>query len=95
MAQIPQLAVLAIGGNSLVPDNRLAFDKPRARALDSVSTAEAKRYVAEEHFDAGSTRPRVEVIIELLEAGGREAVITDPPHLPAAVRREAGTRVVT
>jgi carbamate kinase len=38
--------------------------------------------------------PKVRAIVRYLEAGGPEAIITDPEHITAALQRRTGTRVV-
>ena len=73
----------------------LDFGRPEQRWLDRMTLAEAKAYLAEgTHFAAGSMAPKIEACIWYLERGGREAVITDPPHLREAVRGTAGTHIV-
>jgi carbamate kinase len=72
----------------------LNYRKPEEKALDRVTLAEAKRYLAEGHFAPGSMKPKIEAVIEFLEGGGREALITDPAHLVAAIQGKAGTRIV-
>ncbi len=73
----------------------LDFGKPEQRWVDTLTLAEAKRYLAEgTHFAAGSMAPKIEACIWYLERGGREAIITDPPHLREAVRGGAGTHIV-
>ena len=72
----------------------LNFKKPTQQALDRMTLEQAKKYLAEGHFAAGSMKPKVEAIIEFLQNGGKEAVITDPPSIVAAVRGEAGTRII-
>jgi len=72
----------------------LNFRQPDQRAIDEMSVSEAKRYLAEGHFAKGSMEPKVRAIVEYLEAGGKLAIITDPPHIAAALRGETGTRVV-
>ena len=69
------------------------YGKPGQKALDAMTVAEAKRYIAEGHFKPGSMLPKVQAIIEFLEAGGRQAIITDAEHLAAALEGRAGTRV--
>jgi len=59
-----------------------------------VTLAEAKQYLAEGHFAPGSMKPKIEAVIEFLENGGKEAIITDPPHLVDAVEGKTGTRIV-
>ena len=41
-----------------------------------------------------SMLPKVQAIIEYLEAGGKEAIITTPENISAALRGEAGTRII-
>jgi carbamate kinase len=72
----------------------LNYRTPSEKAIDRMTLAEARRYVAEGHFAPGSMKPKMEAVIEFLEGGGREALITDPEHLVAAIRGEAGTRIV-
>lgn len=72
----------------------LNFRQPDQRAIDEMTVAEAKRYLAEGHFAKGSMEPKVKAIIRYLEAGGKEAIITDPPHITAALRGETGTRII-
>jgi carbamate kinase len=56
---------------------------------------EVRRYLAEgTHFAAGSMKPKMEAVIEFLDGGGSEAIITDPPNLARALKGETGTRVV-
>ena len=73
----------------------LSFGRPDQRFVDRMTLAEAKAYLAEGvHFKAGSMAPKIEACIQYLEHGGGAAVITDAEHLRAAVRGEAGTRIV-
>jgi carbamate kinase len=72
----------------------LNFGKPSQRPIDSMTLAEARRYMAEGHFQAGSMLPKVEACIQFIESGGREALITCPEVLSAALDGKTGTRVV-
>ena len=72
----------------------LNYGKPNQCALDSMSVAEARQYVAEGHFQAGSMLPKVQACVQFLEAGGREALITSPEALPVALAGGTGTRLV-
>ena len=69
------------------------YKKPDQRDLARMTLAEAKQYLAEGHFAPGSMKPKIEAVIEFLEAGGKEALITDPAHLVAAFKHETGTWV--
>ena len=70
------------------------FKKPNQQDLDTITLAEAKQYLAEGHFAPGSMKPKIQAVIEFLEGGGKEAIITDPPHLVEAVEGKTGTRIV-
>ncbi len=73
----------------------LDFGKPEQRWVDRMTLSEARGYLAEgRHFASGSMAPKIEACIWFLEKGGKEAIITDPEHLRAAVRGEAGTHLV-
>jgi carbamate kinase len=72
----------------------LNFRKPDQKDIDRMTLAEAKKYVAEGHFAPGSMKPKVEAIIEFLESGGKQALITDPQHLVAALEGKSGTWIV-
>ena len=71
----------------------LDYGKPGQRTLDAMTVSEAKHYMAEGHFEPGSMLPKMQAIIEFLEGGGRQAFITDPEHLSAAIDGRTGTRV--
>ncbi|MFH0802877.1 MAG: carbamate kinase [bacterium] len=68
------------------------YKKPDQKDLDKVSLEEAKKYLAEGHFAPGSMGPKIKAIISFLEAGGEEALVTDPEHLMKAIKGETGTR---
>ncbi len=72
----------------------LNFNKPNQKAIDQMTVSQAKRYLKEGHFAKGSMEPKIRAIIWYLEAGGKEAIITDPEHLTAALEGETGTRVI-
>ncbi|RAI33055.1 carbamate kinase [Rhodoplanes serenus] len=71
----------------------LDFGKPTQRALDAMTVADAKRYMAEGHFKPGSMLPKVEAVVAFLEGGGKQAIITDPEHLVDALAGKTGTHV--
>ncbi len=69
----------------------LHYGHPDQIDLPSMTLEEAKRYLAEGHFAPGSMKPKIEAIIEFLESGGREALVTNPENIERALRRETGT----
>jgi len=73
----------------------LNYGKPNQEWLDKLSLAEAKRLLAEgKHFAAGSMAPKIQAVIEYLERGGKEALITSPEALERAMAGQTGTRIV-
>ena len=72
----------------------LNFGQPGQRAIDQMTVVEAKRYIEEGHFAAGSMLPKIKSIVWFLESGGREAIITSPESIARALRGETGTRIV-
>ncbi len=71
----------------------LNFNKPNQKALDKITVAEAKKYIEEGHFAKGSMLPKIQAVIRFLEAGGKEAVITNPESLEKALKGETGTHI--
>jgi carbamate kinase len=70
------------------------FGKPNQEWLDHITLAEAKRYLAEgTHFAKGSMAPKIQAVIWYLEAGGNEAIITNPENIGQALRGETGTHI--
>lgn len=72
----------------------LHFNTPQQRDLDRVTVAELRRYMAEGHFAPGSMLPKIEAVIEYMEAGGKHAIITNPPNIVRALNGETGTHIV-
>jgi carbamate kinase len=71
------------------------FGKPNEKWLDKMTLAEAKQYLAEgTHFAKGSMAPKMQAIIWYLEAGGKQALITNPQNIGRALRAETGTWIV-
>ena len=72
----------------------LNFGTPEQRPLDSMTVAEVRRYMAEGHFKSGSMLPKVEACVQFVGHSRREALITRPESLSAALDGRTGTRVV-
>jgi len=72
----------------------LNYGKPNQVWLNRMTLAEAKRYLAEGHFPPGSMGPKIKAIIQFLEKGGKEALITSPENIERALAGETGTRIV-
>jgi len=71
----------------------LNYGKPNEKALDRVTMAELKQYVTENHFAPGSMLPKIQAVINFLENGGKEAIITNPESLEEAVAGKTGTHI--
>jgi carbamate kinase len=73
----------------------LNFGKPDEKVIDRMTVAEAKQYLAEgTHFAKGSMAPKIQAIIWFLEAGGKQAIITNPENIGRALKGETGTLIV-
>lgn len=72
----------------------LNYKKPDEVKLDKLSLNDAKKYLKEGHFAPGSMGPKIKAIIEFVESTGKEAIITLPENILAAVNEKAGTKVV-
>lgn len=73
----------------------LHYGRPEQRWVDRFTVAEVKHHLAEGvHFAEGSMAPKMRAVVQFLESGGKEALITDPEHLETAMAGETGTRIV-
>lgn len=72
----------------------LNFGKPDEKWLDTMTLAEAKQYLAAgTHFAKGSMAPKIQAVINYLEAGGKKAIITNPKNIARALKGETGTHI--
>lgn len=73
----------------------LNFGTPQQRWVDRLTLREAKRYLAEGgHFAGGSMAPKIQAMVNYLERGGREGLITSPASIEQALAGQTGTRIV-
>lgn len=73
----------------------LNFGKPNQEWIDRMTLSEAQGYLAEgTHFIKGSMAPKIQAILWFLEAGGKQALITDPKNIGRALKGETGTWIV-
>ncbi len=70
----------------------LNYNRPNQKNLDHVTLNQAKMYLEQGHFAPGSMKPKVQAIVEYLENGGKEAIITSASKLTLALSGKAGTR---
>jgi carbamate kinase len=93
------LLALAIGVDlflisTAVEKVALNFGQPNQEWLDRITLAEARQYLEEGHFAPGSMYPKIQAIVDFLERGGKEALVTNPENIERALAGETGTRVV-
>jgi carbamate kinase len=72
----------------------LNFGEDDQKPIREMTVAEAKQYIEEGHFAAGSMLPKIKAIVWFLEEGGQEALITNPDNIARALKGETGTRIV-
>ncbi|MDD2283532.1 MAG: carbamate kinase [Eubacteriales bacterium] len=71
----------------------LNFRQPDQVDLGTISLEEARLYLEQGYFAAGSMGPKIEAAVTFLEAGGNEVIITLPELIEDAVLGNAGTRI--
>ncbi len=74
-----------------VPKVYINFRKENEQALDTITIAEAKKYLEEGQFAEGSMAPKVRAAIMFVENGGKECIITEAGQLN---NPHCGTRIV-
>jgi len=75
----------------------LNFGRPDQVDLDTLTLAEARRYIEAGHFAPGSMLPKIEAALRFVEESQKPeacALISNPPNLLRALNGETGTRVV-
>ncbi len=73
----------------------LNFGTPEEEWVEQFTLEEVKRYLDEgTHFAEGSMAPKMRAVVQFLENGGKEALITNPENIERAVAGETGTRIV-
>jgi carbamate kinase len=71
----------------------LHYGTPNQRDLAAMSVDEAKLYLSQGHFPAGSMGPKILAAVQFVETTGAEALITAPEHIQQALAGETGTRI--
>ena len=84
------LFIISTGVDKVAVD----FKKPTQRFLDTLTVAEARKYLAEGQFPAGSMGPKIEAAIDFLVHGGKKVIITQPHLLEDAIAGRNGTHLV-
>ncbi|UCB46478.1 MAG: carbamate kinase [Spirochaetota bacterium] len=71
----------------------LDYSKSNARPLDKMTTEQARSFIDEGHFAPGSMLPKIKAVLDFLDKGGKEAIITSPEQLTGAIKGEGGTHI--
>jgi carbamate kinase len=72
---------------------KLNFGKPGEKEVGAITIAEAKQYLSDGHFLAGSMGPKVRACIRFLEWGGKQAIITSLDKAAEALEGKTGTHI--
>jgi carbamate kinase len=62
--------------------------------LSQMTYSQAKKYLQEGHFPAGSMGPKISAALHYLENGGRRVLITSAEYLESALEGKNGTHIV-
>ncbi|MGH2808961.1 MAG: carbamate kinase [Actinomycetota bacterium] len=73
---------------------KLGFDTPQERAIDSMTVAEARRYLEAGEFGTGSMAPKVDAVARFVARTGKTGIITSIDRAEAALDEGAGTVIV-
>lgn len=76
------------------PNAFLDYAKPTQRPLETVKAEEARKYMKEGQFPAGSIGPKMEAVTRFAEDTGKAGIITSIDKISDALEGKAGTRVV-
>jgi len=71
----------------------LHYGTPQQVELDQITAEQARTYLQQGHFKAGSMRPKIEAVLAYLDGGGKRALITNPENLKRALDGQTGTLI--
>jgi carbamate kinase len=77
-----------------VPKVKLEFGTAQEREVNRMNATQAKKYLQEGQFLAGSMAPKVLACIRFIEYGGEEAIITSLDRAWSAMQNQEGTHIV-
>ncbi len=72
----------------------LDFATPEQRFLSTLTLEQARRYLGEGQFPAGSMGPKIEAAILFLERGGQRVIICSVENMVHAIQGRTGTQIV-
>jgi carbamate kinase len=71
----------------------LDYGKPSQRPLKTLAATEARKYLEEGQFAAGSMDPKIEASLDFLSQGGQRVLITQPETLASVLEGFSGTHI--
>jgi len=74
-----------------VPKVCINYQKPDEKMLDIVKLDEAKKYLLQGEFAAGSMGPKIQAAVSFIENGGSRTIITEATQL---LDESCGTRII-
>ena len=78
-----------------VPQVAIHFNTPQQEALGEITAVQLRQYLEEGHFAPGSMRPKIEAVLDFLDNGGKQALVTSPAYIGQAMRHETGTWITS
>ncbi|MBA7626251.1 Carbamate kinase 2 [subsurface metagenome] len=72
----------------------LNYNRPDQKELDTITVAEAEKYLADGHFLMGSMGPKVQAGIRFVIWSGKRAIITSLDRAADALEGKSGTHIV-
>jgi len=72
----------------------LNYGKKNQEFLRSITTRQATRFLAQDHFPPGSMGPKIEAAVQFVRKTGKRAVIASIEDIEGAVKGESGTEIV-
>jgi carbamate kinase len=76
-----------------VPHVSINFRTPKERGLFDITVKQAKQYLTEGQFPAGSMGPKIEAAVHFAENTGGTAIITSADNILNALEEKEGTRI--
>jgi len=76
-----------------VPHVSINFRTPKEKGLFDITVKQAKQYLAEGQFPAGSMGPKIEAAVHFAENIGGTAIITSADNILSALEEKEGTRI--
>jgi carbamate kinase len=76
-----------------VPHASINFGTPKEKGLFDITVKQARQYLAQGQFPAGSMGPKIEAAVHFAENTGGTAIITSADNILSALAEKEGTRI--